>query len=140
MIRKFRQTDIGSIMDIWLSANLTAHSFIPAEYWKGNLESVKEMLPQAEVYVYENAGEILGFLGLNGEYIEGVFVSEKMRSHGIGKCLLDYVKAKNHELRLNVYRKNTRAIRFYEREGFEIQREGVDEFTDEKDYLMIWRI
>lgn len=139
MIRKFRQTDIDGIMDIWLNANLAVHSFIPAEYWKGNFESVKEMLPQAEVYVYENGGEIQGFLGLSGNFIEGIFVSEKMWSHGIGKCLLDYVKAKKSELQLNVYRKNKRAIRFYEREGFEIQSEGVDESTDEKDYLMTWR-
>lgn len=87
----------------------------------------------------KNGGEIQGFLGLSGNFIEGIFVSEKMWSHGIGKCLLDYVKAKKSELQLNVYRKNKRAIRFYEREGFETQSESVDESTDEKDYLMIWR-
>lgn len=47
-----------------------AHSFIPTEYWKANQALVRELLPQAEVYVYEKNGEILGFAGLDGEYIE----------------------------------------------------------------------
>lgn len=45
---------------------------------------------------------------------------------------------KKAKLILNVYQKNTRAIHFYQREGFEIQREGLDEDTGEKDYVMIW--
>ena len=107
--------------------------------WKGNFETVKKMLPQAEVYVYENDREIWGFIGLNGEYIEGIFVSGEMQSRGIGKRLLDFVKTKKTELRLNVYQKNMRAIRFYQREGFKILREGMDEATGEKDYEMTWR-
>lgn len=139
MIRKLRQGEIDRVADIWLSGNLTAHAFIPAEYWKSNSETVKEMLPQSDVSVYEQDGEIQGFAGLSGEYIEGIFVSEEMRSQGIGKQLLDHIKAEKPILSLNVYRKNTRAIRFYEREGFEIQCEGTDDATGEKDYLMVWR-
>ena len=40
----------------------------------------KEMLLQAEVYVYENDQKIQGFIGVNGEYIEGIFVSGEMQS------------------------------------------------------------
>ena len=139
MIRKLQDADIDRVADIWLDANLKAHSFISPQYWKGNFETVKKMLPQAEVYVYENDREIWGFIGLNGEYIEGIFVSGEMQSRGIGKRLLDFVKTKKTELRLNVYQKNVRAIRFYQREGFKILREGMDEATGEKDYEMTWR-
>ena len=38
-----------------------------------------------------------------------------------------------------MYQKNTRAIRFYQREGFQIQCEGLDEATGEKDYEMVWK-
>ena len=139
MIRKLQNADIDRVTDIWLDANLRAHSFISPQYWKGNFETVKKMLPQAEVYVYENDREIWGFIGLNGEYIEGIFVSGEMQSRGIGKRLLDFVKTKKTELHLNVYQKNMRAIRFYQREGFKILREGMDEATGEKDYEMTWR-
>ena len=37
------------------------------------------------------------------------------------------------------YHKNTRAISFYQREGFEIQYSGLDEATGEKDYVMAWQ-
>ena len=96
------------------------------------------MLSQAEVYVYETDRKIQGFIGLNGEYIEGIFVSDEMQSQGVGKLLLDYIKDRKARLTLNVYQKNTRAIHFYRREGFRIQCESLDEDTGEKDYEMVW--
>ena len=77
MIRELRKADINSVAEIWLDTNRKAHAFIPASYWERNFTAVKEMLPQAEVYVYETETGIQGFLGLNGEYIEGIFVSEE---------------------------------------------------------------
>ena len=96
------------------------------------------MLPQAEVYVYEDDKMIQGFLGVRDEYIEGIFVSDKMQSHGIGKNLLDYIKDKKVRLQLNVYQKNVRAMSFYQREGFTIQSERMNEFTGETEYVMNW--
>ena len=139
MIRKLRKADINRVAEIWLDANRKAHAFVPASYWERNFASVKEMLPQAEVYVYETESGIQGFLGLNGEYIEGIFVSEGAQSRGIGKCLLDCVKDRKSALRLNVYQKNMRAIRFYRREGFQIRCEGLDAATGEPDYEMLWQ-
>ena len=107
--------------------------------FRSNYELVKEMLSQSEVYVFEADKMIQGFVGLNDEYIEGIFVSDEMQSCGIGKLLLDYIKDKKVSLRLNVYQKNARAISFYQREGFIIQCEGLDEATGEKEYTMLWK-
>lgn len=52
---------------------------------------------------------------------------------------MNFIKERRTGLSLNVYEKNTRAIHFYQREGFEIQDEGIDEATGEKDYIMIWQ-
>ena len=139
MIRKLLNGDIDRVADIWLKTNLKAHYFISNQYWKSNYELVKEMLSQSEVYVFEADKMIQGFVGLNDEYIEGIFVRDEMQSQGIGKLLLNFVKEKKTKLYLNVYQKNTRAIHFYQREGFEIQREGLDEVTGEKDYVMVWQ-
>lgn len=138
MIRKLQKIDINRVADIWLKTNLKAHYFIPEQYWTNNYEVVKEMLPQAEVYVYEDDKIIQGFIGINDEYIEGIFVSDEMQSRGIGKMLLDYIKDKKDRLQLKVYQKNVRAMSFYQREGFTIQSEGMDEFTGEKEYVMNW--
>ena len=139
MIRKLRKADINKVADIWLDTNIKAHYFIPAQYWKRNFGLVKELLLQATVYVYEDNQEIQGVVGLSDEYIEGIFVSAEMQSQGIGKILLNYVKGKRNNLLLNVYQKNTRAISFYQREGFEIQCNGIDEATGERDYAMAWQ-
>ena len=139
MIRKLQRDDINKVADIWLDTNIKAHNFIPAEYWKNNFKSVKEALLLAEVYVYEYDTEIQGFIGLNDEYVEGIFVSGEMQSQGIGKILLNYAKDKRNKLLLNVYQKNARAISFYKREGFEIQHSGLDEAAGEKEYVMTWQ-
>ena len=139
MIRELRKVDINKVAEIWLDTNIKTHYFISAQYWKSNFELVKELLLQSTVYVYEDKQEIQGFIGLSNEYIEGIFVSAEMQSQGIGKILLNYVKGKRNKLILNVYQKNTRAISFYQREGFEIQYSGLDEATGEKDYVMAWQ-
>ena len=138
MIRKLQKVDINRVADIWLKTNLKAHFFIPEQYWISNYEFVKEMLLQAEVYVYEDDKMIQGFIGVSDEYIEGIFVSDEMQSCGIGKMLLDNIKDKKDKLQLKVYQKNVRAMSFYQREGFTIQSEEMDEFTREKEYVMNW--
>lgn len=139
MIRAFRMADIQPIMDIWLSANIEAHEFIPASYWQEQYEAVKAMLPQAEIYVYEREGVIGGFVGLVGDYIAGIFVQAQQRSHGVGKMLLETIKKQHSPLSLQVYQKNDRAIRFYQREGFVVTGEGVDQATGEIELLMQWK-
>lgn len=139
MIRELQKADIHRVADLWLDINRKVHSFIAAQYWNNHFEFVKEQLSQAEVYVYEKDQKIQGFIGVNGDYIEGIFVSDEMQSQGIGKRLLNYIKNRKKKLSLNVYQKNTRAIHFYQREGFVIQWEGFEEATNEKDYVMLWQ-
>ncbi len=139
MIRNFKEKDINEIAEIWLETNIKAHYFISDRYWKDNFENVKTLFLQAEIYVWEDekTNKILGFIGLNNNYIAGIFVSEEFQSMGIGAQLLDYVK--KFKLSLNVYKKNVRAVKFYQREGFKIISESTDENTNEKEYTMIWK-
>lgn len=139
MIRDFRKEDIDKVMQLWLNTNIQAHSFIDDKYWQDNFKDVKEMMPQATIYVYEENGEIQAFIGLMEGFIAGIFVASDFQSKGIGKLLLDYSKEKNKELSLCVYKKNNRALNFYLKEGFTISTEQVDENTNEEEYVMKWR-
>ena len=139
MIRKLRKTDLDEVAYIWLHTNKKAHDFIAETYWDEHFEMVEGMLGDAEIYVFEEQGQIKGFVGLDGEYIAGIFVREKEQSLGIGKQLLDFVKSLKGQLKLNVNQKNERAIKFYTREQFEIQDEQTDEATGEAEYLMLWK-
>lgn len=140
VIRQYDEYDIDALMKIWLDTNIQAHNFISSDYWRSNYDMVRKILPYAEIYVYQDdsAKQIIGFIGLNGNYIEGVFVKETMQSKGIGKMLLDYVKNFKTTLTLSVYQKNKKAIRFYRREKFSIQSENVDDNTEEKEFIMVW--
>lgn len=139
MIRKMQADDLPQVAAIWLAANLQAHSFIPAAYWQDNLAAVRQMLPLAEVYVYaQTADEPLGFVGLNGNYIEGIFVAPAAQSQGIGKKLLDYAKGLHSRLNLRVYQQNRRARLFYQREGFQTAQAGADPNTNAQELLMVW--
>lgn len=139
MIRRLEKEDINRVADIWLDTNQKAHDFISADYWKSNFDFVKEQLLQAEVYVYTEDEQIQGFIGMMNTWIEGIFVSEKVQSQGIGTVLLNFVKNKKSKLYLHVYEKNVRALHFYLREGFEIQEKDFDEGTGEREYLMMWQ-
>lgn len=140
MIRKFETQDLDAVMQIWLHGNLDAHPFIPASFWTDHFETVRDMLPQAELYVHENEAtrQIDGFIGLTENHIEGIFVAKSARSKGIGRVLLEYAKSRKPRLMLSVYQKNERALAFYQREQFTVQSEGIDEDTNEAELQMLW--
>ena len=114
-------------MALWLNTNIQAHGFIPREYWLSNFDIVRDILPKAQVFVYEDQEGIQGFVGLDHDgTIAGIFVSEGMQSKGIGKALLDTCKRLYPALSLNVYINNQRAIGFYLREGFVVKKKQID--------------
>ena len=141
MIRAFRDSDLFAVMQLWLETNVQAHSFIHPCDWSGHYDPVKKVLPQAETYVYESEAtrRIVGFIGLTDDYINGCFVKDSEQCKGIGKALLDHAKSVKSTLTLRVYHKNTRAIRFYQREGFTVTGESTDGGTNEKELIMTWK-
>ncbi|MNW44914.1 putative N-acetyltransferase YjaB [compost metagenome] len=139
MIKKLKNDDLETVMKIWLNTNIEAHDFINKNYWQGNYNLVKELLPNSTVFVYEDNSLIKGFIGLTDNYIAGIFINSDCQSKGIGKALLDYVKKDYSELSLQVYKKNIRAVKFYTRENFIVQKEQIDENTGEIELVMIWK-
>jgi putative acetyltransferase len=138
MVRTFQAGDLDTVMSIWLNANIEAHHFVDPEYWRSCYNTVKAMIPQAEVYVAEDDRRINGFIGIAGDYIAGIFVDSSARTGGIGSQLLDHAKENRQKLSLSVYKKNVTAVSFYRKRGFQIDAEGVDPQTSESEYTMSW--
>ena len=138
MIRPLKMADLDLVMQIWLEGNLQAHDFIVPEYWRQNYDFVKNILPQSTVYVYED-GQIKGFIGLEDDFIAGIFVRRDFRGQGVGRQLLDFVKDQKHRLQLTVYEKNASAVEFYKQNGFTLISDRIDPATDEKEFLMQWK-
>ena len=85
------------------------------------------------------------------DYIERFYTKEAARTgklaandyakaKEIGKKLLTYIRRHRSHLNLNVFTKNTNAIRFYQREDFKIVNEQKEESTGEKELQMSWAI
>ena len=138
MIRKMKAEDLQKVVELWLRVNIANHRFIKREYWQKQAAAVEEAMKDAEIYVYEENQKIIAFVGLIDQYVAGIFVSNSKQSKGIGKSLLQHIKASSQTLSLKVYQKNEGALRFYQREGFKIVAEGLDEDNNEKEFLMTW--
>jgi len=139
MIRKSRKNDINSIMAIWLESNIEAHDFIPEQYWKSNYMDVKESIKDAEVIVYEENEEVIGFIGIVEDYIAGLFVRADMRSKGIGEQLIDEVKKNHSTLSLDVFLENMMAVKLYMREEFKVTDKKKNKDTGFDEYHMEWK-
>lgn len=141
MIKEFDTSKIDHIMKIWLESNISAHDFIPEAYWKENYAYVKNVLPEATVFVYEDNAEIKGFIGIiERTHIAGLFVHNNYQNEGIGSKLLEKCKEAYPYLSLDVYAKNIKALNFYKNHGFRIKEKKKNDETKEIEYLMIWEL
>ena len=140
-VRKAGKEDIPRLMEIWLSANLDAHPYIPEQYWKGHYAEVRDyFLPRSELYcaVEKEDGTIIGFIGLVKDYIAGLFVDRKFRGQKAGTKLISHCQARYPVLELDVFAKNVRAIHFYEKMGFSITEQRKSPDTGEEECRMRW--
>ncbi|WCG34936.1 GNAT family N-acetyltransferase [Companilactobacillus farciminis] len=133
-----KDLELEKVSQIWLDSNLEAHDFIDKNFWLDNYPMVKEQFKTAEIYV-DAESEIKGFVGLQSDYIAGIFVEKSYRNQGIGKKLINFLKKNHQELSLDVYDKNIRAKQFYERNGFEVSIQSIERETGEKESRLVWK-
>ena len=141
VIRKMQLYDIEEVGQIWLTASIQAHDFVPAEFWESDLKNMTgDILPDpvTEGYVFESADRIEGFLTLGGNFVGCLFVRPEMQGRGIGTELINHAKQLRAELDLTVYQENVRATRFYEREGFRMTGKSTCPHTGCAEYRMRW--
>jgi putative acetyltransferase len=140
MIREFKNDDINSVMQIWLMATIDAHRFIPEEYWLKNYTLVKEMyVPSSKTFIYEENGQNKGFISIiNDTYIGALFVDVNNQGNGIGTSLMDFAKKRYKKLSLAVYKENQKSLHFYQKAGFIIENEQINEDSGAKEFVMSW--
>ncbi|MCY6959525.1 N-acetyltransferase [Clostridium brassicae] len=140
MIKELEEFEIEAIMDIWLKTNITAHSFIPEQYWIKNYSLVKEeYIPISITFIYKEDSVIKGFISIiDNSFIGALFVLENYQGQGIGKKLLNYCKSIYSSLELAVYIENISSVNFYKHCGFVIKKEQQNEDSGFMEYIMSW--
>lgn len=139
MIRPYLPEDADALVKIWLDASLIAHAFVPAAYWYSKQEDMRTLyLPSSRTWVYVNntTQEPEGFVSMTGHHLAAIFVTPGKQRKGIGKALIDQVKAIYQEITLNVYAENTASVRFYEQQGFVVADKGTEEGTGRPELFM----
>ena len=121
------------LLDIWESAVRATHLFLSDE----EIEKIKKYVPQAienvnVLVVAENEhGDPVGFMGIEDQMLEMLFVSNENRGQGIGKQLLQHGMDFYSVNELTVNEQNPMAKGFYEHMGFRTyKRTEVDQQGD----------
>ena len=99
------------------------------------------VLPHQWVLVAERAGRPVGFAAVEGNWLEQLYVEPEAIGTGVGRPLLDAVKAERPGgLSLYVFARNERARRFYEAAGFVLTAEGDGSGNEEgePDCTYVW--
>ncbi|MCC4422453.1 GNAT family N-acetyltransferase [Limosilactobacillus reuteri] len=136
-IRKFKASDLDQVMEIWLNCNIEAHPFVEQQYWREHFQEVRKALLQSNVLVAENGDQLIGFAGLQENYLAGIFIKKEFRSRGIGSQLLTVIQQNYASLTLHVYVKNESAYHFYQQHGLKVIKKQIDE-TGNEEYMMQW--
>lgn len=130
MIRKYHPEDRDEVLRVWAAASERAHPFLSAGFLERERREIRNVhLPQADTWVWEAAGRVVGFASLVGTEVGAVFVDPEFQRSGIGWALLDHVRALRGELEVEVFRDNVIGRAFYAKYGFEPMLRKVHEPT-----------
>lgn len=80
--------------------------------------------------------EVVTFMTLMGGYLATPFVAPAHQKRGVGSRLLALAKKIRGTLDLSVYAENERAVVFYQKDGFRIVSERIEEVTGHTELLM----
>ncbi len=122
------------LLEVWESAVKATHDFLIEEdfnFFKSQIPLV--YLPQLSIFSYTLNNEIVGFMGIDGNKLEMLFIHNSYRGKGIGKSLLKYAIDILKIEKVDVNEQNIRAIGFYNKFGF--KKIGLSKFdTTGKSY------
>jgi putative acetyltransferase len=127
-LRPSRPGDVSALFAIWEAAVAASHDFVAAEDLSAYAPLVREhYLPTAPLVVATADGAPVGFIGIDGDRIEALYVHPAWSGRGIGRRLVGVAVARLGVPRLDVNEANVPARAFYARLGFrEIGRSVTD--------------
>ena len=130
MIRRYDEQDLDDLLDAWAAASEVAHPFLTAEFLASERENIPNLyLPNAETWVYEDDGRVVGFVALIGNEVGAIFVHPSHQRKGVGHGLMDKAKELREELEVEVFVKNAIGRAFYAEYGFELAEKKAHDQT-----------
>ena len=118
IIRRGLPSDVGRALEIWRGAVDATHQFLSPEDRAELDDLVAGFLPEAEMWVAEEEGRVLGFLILDGSMIDALFVDPEVHGRGVGTALVQHAIALAPDATVDANERATNALPFYESRGF----------------------
>ena len=128
-IIKLNQSTEQELLTIWESSVRATHKFLNND----EILQIRNYVPQAfkqveHLLIIIDHEQIKGFMGINGQKVEILFINAKARGKGYGRKLLNYGMQKLNIDELAVNEQNPKAVGFYEHMGFKVvERSATDD-------------
>jgi putative acetyltransferase len=142
-IRPYRPSDEDAAIALWLATwrqtypSIDFAARVPwwCERWRN------ELVPKARIMVAEDADALVGFVTIDPDaYLDQLVVAPERWGSKIADALVDEAKRLSpRSITLLVNDDNTRAIRFYERNGFVHAGKDVNPTSGRPVLKMVWR-
>ncbi|MBV0930492.1 GNAT family N-acetyltransferase [Lentilactobacillus sp. IMAU92037] len=121
---------IKSLLAVWESSVKATHLFLTDD----EIQTIKTDIPEAIsnvqhlILMTNESNRPIGFMGLNAQMLEMLFVSDEYRGKGLGEQLLEYGIKKYSVNKLGVNEQTPLAKGFYRHMGFKVyKRTELDE-------------
>jgi len=142
-LRLYRPSDEDATIALWQRTWQLAYPSIDfaarVDWWRTRWRN--ELVPTAAIIVAEQAGEIAGFVTIDAKgYLDQLVVAPDHWGSELADGLVDEAKRRSPDrVTLLVNADNTRAIRFYQRNGFAHAGEDVNPTSGRPVLRMEWK-
>lgn len=126
-VRPCHQDECATISEIINAAAEAYRGVIPADRWHDPYMSLRELDSEISAgivfWAYENAGEVIGVMGIqpvrDADLIRHAYVRPGGQRRGIGAALIGHIRSlSSRQMLVGTWAAATWAIAFYERHGF----------------------
>ena len=121
-IRRGTPDDVPRALEIWRTAVDATHGFLTRQD-RAEIDAMvaEQFLPNAELWLVIGEGDYpVGFLIMDGEMIDALFVDPSFHGQGFGTALLDHALALSPNATVDASEQATNALPFYLSRGFRV--------------------
>jgi putative acetyltransferase len=121
-VRPGAAADLPRALEIWRAAVDATHGFLtPADRAEIDAMVEHQFLPNVNLSVAEDdAGTVVGFLVMDGEMIDALFVDPTVHGQGAGTLLLEHALEQAPNPRVDASEQASNALPFYLARGFKV--------------------
>ena len=121
-VRRGTPADVPRALEIWRAAVDATHGFLSPED-RAEIDNMvaHEFLPAAELWLADDEeGRSLGFLVMDGDMIDALFVDPAVHGQGVGTQLLEHALSLSPGARVDASEQASNALPFYLARGVRV--------------------